>query len=111
MPTKEICLGHAELSCREAGLRVQLESTAQFAASEEDDLAQLQRALTTAIPTDQKSAKGWIHCTNTFELVLSLRTDSVLTASERDILGGRLADHIQHAKVVAVDKQSSQDLN
>lgn len=99
MHSTDVCLGSAILQSRESDICVELQSSAQFAAFEEDDIDQLRRRLIEPCLTDQGGDMPWIHCGSTFKLVLSIQAGSVLDVTERDELGELLAGHMQHAKV------------
>lgn len=107
MPTAEIDLGHADLQSRETDICVQLQSSAQFAASEEDDIAELQRALTAARHADHGGAMPWIRRGDGFKLVLSLHLEAVLGVHEQEEMVQTLSDHLQRAKVEALGLQAS----
>ena len=102
MPTTEIDLGHADLQSRKTDICVELRSSARFAASEEDGIAELRQELTAARLTDQSGRKPWIRRGDAFKLVLSLHLDAVLGAPEQDETVPILSDHLQRAKVDAL---------
>lgn len=102
MPTAVIDLGNADIQSRETDLCVRLQSAAQFAASEEDDIAELWRALMAARLTDQSRDRPWIHRGDGFKLVLSLQLEAVLGVHEQEEMVEILSDHLQKAEVGAL---------
>lgn len=99
MSTIDVHLGSAELRSAESGLCVALESFAQFAASEKDDVDQLRQQLTTACITHQSVDKPWIRPGISFRLILSLHMEALLASHNQDEVVQSLSEHIQGAKV------------
>lgn len=99
MPAVDISLGHADLQSRETDICVGLKSSAQFAASEEDDIAALRRRLTAARLTERSAEMPWIRRGDNFKFVMSLHLDAVLSLCEQETTVEALTGHLQKAKV------------
>lgn len=100
MPDIEIGLGQAVLRSRKSAVCLDLESSATFAATKEDDLDQLRRAQTTKHSTDTTHERPWVRCGDTFKFALSVHAGDLLDADGRDELRETLSGRFQQAKVL-----------
>lgn len=95
----DIDLGHAVLRSCKSAVCVDLESSATFAASEEDDIDQLRRGLTAKHSTDTKNERPWVHRADDFKLVLSVQTGDMLGTDALDELMEIVSSRLGQAKV------------
>lgn len=96
----ETDLGCAKLESKPNGVQLTLTSSAQFAASGEDEV-DLRRILTRHILKQNSDSRLWIHGASGFKLVVSLEIDVDQKEQLLDEAAETFADRLRSAKVTA----------
>jgi len=99
MPSSDVDLGSLDLVTKLPDLQLQLNSSATFLLSAEDDIAKLQEALTSERLSVNSKDKTWIMQSRPLEFVVSLTSACNLVFSEQEELAEALSNRLRMCKV------------
>jgi hypothetical protein len=99
MRCADINLGTVQVASKAHYLRLQVQSTAQFAPSAEDDIDQLRRKLTAHELNHNRRLPQWILRGNEFGFVLSLMLPDALQEHTKCTLIDTLSEQLRNTEV------------